>query len=422
MNSYPGPTSTDGAGIGGVRDRSGGADADDRIGSGTGVGVGSVDTGAGTPSSLEELVRLLLGAASLVADLLVSASPQRRAVPPQASSGGLPRAADAALGVGVGAVRLAWRGTATARRAARPLTGLVLRPPLLNERYWPETLLTQAAERGRRERVAAVRDTSALARALVPRVVSAVLDELDLTSLVVERVDLDAAAEHLDLDAAAARIDLDSIVDRVPIDRVVDRLDLDGIAGRIDLDRVVKRVDVDAIVASVNVDAVAARIDLDAIVNRLDLIGIARYIVEALDLPEIIRQSSSSMASDAVREVRMQSMQADERVSRTVDRLLLRRRGRRTQAPGEAVPAPDPDPHAASGPDRDAASQPGRLRPPDPRVLPAQATPAEAGGQPAVDLDALPRTKAGDALPSRDAAGDSDAFLRRREGSPCDDR
>src|SRR5512142_974966 len=252
MNSYPCPTGSDGAGIGGVRDRSGGAD--ERAGSDT----CAADTGAGTPSSVEEFVRLLVGAAALVADLLGSAAAHGRAVPSQASSGALPQAADAALGVGMGAVRLAWRGSATARRAARPLTGFVLRPPLLNEHYWPETLLAQAAERGHRERVAAERETSALARALVPRVVSAVLDELDLTSLVVERVDLDAAAAHLDLD---------SIVDRVPVDRVVDRLDLDGIAGRIDLDRVVKRVDVDAIVASVDVDAVAARIDLDGIVG-----------------------------------------------------------------------------------------------------------------------------------------------------------
>lgn len=415
MNSYPGPTSTDGAGIGGGRDRSGGAD--DRADSDT----CAADTGAGTPSSLEEFVRLLVGAASLVADLLVSASAQGRAVPAQASPGALPQAADAALGVGMGAVRLAWRGSATARRAARPLTGLVLRPPLLNEHYWPETLLAQAAERGHRERVAAERETSALARALVPRVVSAVLDELDLTSLVVERVDLDAAAEHLDLDAAAGRIDLDAIVDRVPVDRVVDRLDLDGIAERIDLDRVVKRVDVDAVVASVDVDAVAARIDLDAIVDRLDLVGIARYIVEALDLPEIIRQSSGSMASDAVREVRLQSMQADERVSRIVDRLLLRRRGRRTQAPGPPVPSPAPDPHAVSGPDQGAAVESGRCGAPDFPVLPAQATPAEAGGQPAVDFGVLPRTAAGDPTRGQDAAGGAAAFPWHREGPPCDD-
>src|SRR5512135_2235240 len=388
MNSYPGPMSTDGAGIGGGRDRSGGAD--DRAGSDT----CAADTGAGTPSSLEEFVRLLVGAASLVADLLMSTAAQGRAVPAQASPGALPQAADAALGIGMGAVRLAWRGSATARRAARPLTGLVLRPPLLNEHYWPETLLAQAAERGHRERVAAERETSALARVLVPRVVSAVLDELDLTSLVVERVDLDVAAEHLDLDAAA---------------------------GRIDLDRVVKRVDVDAIVASVDVDAVAARIDLDAIVDRLDLVGVARYIVEALDLPEIIRQSSGSMASDAVREVRLQSMQADERVSRIVDRLLLRRRGRRTQAPGPPVPSPAPDPHAVSGPDQGAAFESGRCGAPDFPVLPVQATPAEAGGQPAVDFGVLPRTAAGDPVRGQDAAGGAAAFPWHREGPPCDD-
>jgi len=45
--------------------------------------------------------------------------------------------------------------------------------------------------------------------------------------------------------------------------------------------------------------------------------------------------------SDTVLGVRMQSIGADERLSRAVDRVLLRRRPRRTGAPGQYDP-PEP--------------------------------------------------------------------------------
>ena len=46
------------------------------------------------------------------------------------------------------------------------------------------------------------------------------------------------------------------------------------------------------------------------------------------------------LASETVRGIRLQSIDADRAVSRFVDRLLLRRGARRTVAPGEAaVPA-----------------------------------------------------------------------------------
>ena len=114
-------------------------------------------------------------------------------------------------------------------------------------------------------------------------------------------------------------LDLDAIVDRVPIDRVVARVDVDGIVASVDLDPIVARVDVDAI---------AAKIDLDAIVARLDIVGIAREVIDEIDLPEIIRESSGSMASETVVGVRMRGIEADERISRIVDRVILRRHGR----------------------------------------------------------------------------------------------
>ncbi|MGH8869145.1 MAG: hypothetical protein ACRDYU_14280, partial [Actinomycetes bacterium] len=92
---------------------------------------------------------------------------------------------------------------------------------------------------------------------------------------------------------------------------------------------------VDAVVARVDIDAIAARVDVDAIIARVDLVRLAQEVVEDLDLPAIVRESTGSMASESVRGVRLQSIDADERVNRIVDRVLLRRGPRRTVAPDE---------------------------------------------------------------------------------------
>lgn len=163
-------------------------------------------------------------------------------------------------------------------------------------------------------------------RAWGPGVVRTVLDELDLTALVRERVDLDAVAEDIDVGRIVERVDIDQVVERVDLDRIVDRVDLERVVDRLDLDRIVGRVEVEPILRRVDIDAVAARLDLDAIVRRLDLIALADYVVEGIDLPGIIRESSGSMASEVVRGVRMQSLDADDALARAVSRWLPRRR------------------------------------------------------------------------------------------------
>jgi hypothetical protein len=137
---------------------------------------------------------------------------------------------------------------------------------------------------------------------LVPSVASAVLSRLDLTAVVTEQVDLDAVVREVNIDAVIARLDLTALVR--------------------------ERVDLDAIVREVDLDAVAARLDIDAVIARIDLVGLAQEVMDALDLPAIIRGSTASVASESVQDVRLQSIAADEAVSRVVDRLLLRRRHR----------------------------------------------------------------------------------------------
>ena len=181
---------------------------------------------------------------------------------------------------------------------------------------------------------------------LVPSVADAVLSRMDLTAVVTEHVDLDAVVREVDIDAVIDRIDitalvrervdLDAIVTGVDIDAVAARLDIDAVIGRmdltalvrerVDLDALVREVDLDAVAARLDVDAVAARLDIDAVIDRIDLVGLAQEVMDALDLPAIIRASSASVASESVQDVRLQTIAADEVVSRVMDRLLLRGR------------------------------------------------------------------------------------------------
>jgi hypothetical protein len=185
-------------------------------------------------------------------------------------------------------------------------------------------------------------------------VVDEVLDSLDLTALVLERVDIDtlvstvdveaivdrvdiaAIVEKIDIDAIASRIDLDAIVDKIDLDAIVRRIDVDAIVTQVDIDAIARRIDVDAIVGKLDIDAIVDRVDIDAIVRRLDLVSLAEEIVNGIDLPEIIRESTGSMASEVVRDVRMQSIDADVAIARIVDRIIRRRRARRTEILGKS--------------------------------------------------------------------------------------
>jgi hypothetical protein len=283
----------------------------------------------------------------------------------------VPAAVDAAVGVAALAANAAVSVTRLVARAAAPVGRLVMHPPLLNERLHPARVVEALADRGNLARTSATDDLNRIIAAVVPPVVDEVLDSLDLTALVRERVDIDAlistvdiaaVVDRMDIDAVVSKVDIDGIVRQVDIDAVVSKVDVDGIMRQVDVDAIVhqvdidalarqvdidaivsqvdidaiaKRIDVDAIVERIDMDAIVRRVDVDAIVRRLDIVALAEEVVNGIDLPEIIRESTGSMASEAVRDVRMQSIDADVAIARLVDRIIRRRRARHTDAPGE---------------------------------------------------------------------------------------
>jgi hypothetical protein len=85
---------------------------------------------------------------------------------------------------------------------------------------------------------------------------------------------------------------------------------------------VLARVDLQRVVA-----AVLDSMDLtDLVLDRVDLVRIVDEVLAEIDLPEIIRESTGSMAADTVREVRIRGVDADRAVTRVMDRILPRRK------------------------------------------------------------------------------------------------
>jgi hypothetical protein len=247
-------------------------------------------------------------------------------------------------------------------RAAAPVGRMIMHPPILNERLHPARVVEAFADRGYVARTSANDDLSRIIAAVVPPVVDEVLDNLDLTALVQQRVDIEvlvstvdipAIIDRMDLDEIVSKVDIDGIIRQVDIDAIVSKVDIDGIVrqvdinaiarqvdvdaivSQVDIDAIARRIDVDAIVERIDIDAIVSRVDIDAIVQRLDLVALAEEVVNGIDLPEIIRESTGSMASEVVRDVRIQSIDADVAIARIVDRVIRRRRARRTDAPGE---------------------------------------------------------------------------------------
>jgi hypothetical protein len=195
----------------------------------------------------------------------------------------LPVLAGATFGLALEATARASAATMRAVRAFAPLGSLVVGG---RTRGW----MNRMNDRWQAEVPQARHAATAFTAELVPEVAKALLEQIDLTELVKEQVDLDAVVANVDLDAVVERLDLDAIV---------------------------------------------ARVDLDAVVARMDLGRIAKEVIDELDLSAIIRESTETVTGEAVDDLRYGTVDADRAVERVVDR-IFRRRGR----PPKVQPVP----------------------------------------------------------------------------------
>jgi hypothetical protein len=115
-----------------------------------------------------------------------------------------------------------------------------------------------------------------------------------------------------------------AVAQRVPVvGSVLTALDRRGAAALSGPDGVPDRA-VEATVRRV-VAAALRDVDLTDLINEhVDLVVIANRIVDGVDLPSIIRDSTGSMRSEAVTGVRMQGMRADDAVTGIVDKVFRR--------------------------------------------------------------------------------------------------
>ena len=261
---------------------------------------------------VERAYLIAIGVASLAATAIADAV--LRSVDPRIPevddrSLGLPVMAGAALGAAAQAGALAVRTGLAAARTTSGLASVVVGSLVGGERIrWMQERLAGVDGRGQQERDEAELAANTFADVLVPAIVDAVLDHLDLTALVADRVDLDAVV---------VRLDVDRVVDRVDLRRAIDRISIDEIAAKLD------------------VDAVAARLDIQAVVDRMDVVGIAQGVIDELDIPELIRESTGAMSAETVDTIRLRGMDADRFVTRVMDRVLSRK--------GDDVPPSAPD-------------------------------------------------------------------------------
>jgi hypothetical protein len=145
---------------------------------------------------------------------------------------------------------------------------------------------------------------------IVPTLTEAIVSRMNLTDVVLRNVDLYAVVT-----AALDELDLTQIVvDRVDVDRIVDRA------------------------------------DIDAVVDRVPMLQIADYIIEEIDLPQIIRESTGGIAMDAFTTTRFSAVKSDEVLSKIVGTLMFRRKDQQSEShiesdvpPESPVEAPNAD-------------------------------------------------------------------------------
>ncbi len=156
-----------------------------------------------------------------------------------------------------------------------------------------------------------------LAQAVAERVVSIVMDAIDMDALL-ERIDVDALVSRVDVDGVVSRVDVDGLIDRVDVEKIIDRVDVEKIIDRVDVKKIIDRVDIDA-------------------------------IMEHTELGTIIARSTTGVASEVLDVVRAQGVGLDDFFARWVNRVLRRPADSLPLGPPTLVEAPPAAPELTVG-------------------------------------------------------------------------
>jgi hypothetical protein len=109
------------------------------------------------------------------------------------------------------------------------------------------------------------------AQAVAERVVSLVLDAIDLNALI-ERIDIERVVERVDVDRIVSQVDIDAILERVDLDKVIDRVDVQKVIDKVDINAIVEKIDIDALVEHTELGSIIARSTTGVLTEVLDVI------------------------------------------------------------------------------------------------------------------------------------------------------
>jgi hypothetical protein len=239
-------------------------------------------TGRGAAAT-ERAVDLLAGIVSFGANMVVTALDGEEA---DERSAGLASVVAAGAGLLLEGLRAAGPVLGSVERTAGPAvanTGAAQSVGELME-HWRATYEERREDDDQR---AAEDDL----RRAFQRTVDTVLDQLDLTTLLIEHLDIQRVASTLDMNALVADLDMDELTDRIDMDRLT------------------------------------ARIDIQALLDRVDMPAVAAGVIDELDLTQVIRDVTVGTTSEGVRDVRLRAVEADRMIRRIIDKILARSDG-----------------------------------------------------------------------------------------------
>jgi hypothetical protein len=119
--------------------------------------------------------------------------------------------------------------------------------------------------------------------------------------------------------AVAERV-VSIVMDAIDIDALLDRIDVDSVVSRVDVDKLIDRVDVEKLIERVDVEKIVERVDVEKIVERVDIDA----LMEKTELGTIIARSTTGVASELLDVIRAQGVGLDDFFARLVNRILRR--------------------------------------------------------------------------------------------------
>jgi hypothetical protein len=131
-------------------------------------------------------------------------------------------------------------------------------------------------------------------------------------------------------------IDIDALLERIDVDALVSRVDVDGVVSRVDVEKLIERVDVEKIIERVDVEKIIQRVDIDA-------------LMEQTELGTIIARSTTGVASEVLDVIRAQGVGLDDFFARWVNRILRRKPEGLPLGPPSLVGAAPGRPELTSG-------------------------------------------------------------------------